>query len=97
MGAPIYIVQERLARTADGRIVPYEHPEAAFLAYVPGQAIPLTEAQVADLPGAKEAEPIEDKMVVAPVGDKTAIVTGKVVQPEIRRLRVARSRRKVGR
>lgn len=86
MAGPVYIVRDRLAFTRDGRVVPYEHTDAAFLAYVPGQVISLAEAQAAALPGAKAAAPVEDKMVVAPAEDKTAVVTGKVqVPPESKR------------
>lgn len=85
MAGPVYIVRDRLAFTTDGRIVPYEDPEAAFLAYAPGQTIPLAEARAAGLPGAKEAEPLEDKMVVAPVEDKTAVVTGRVIPAQAKR------------
>lgn len=64
MDGPTYMVRDRLARTPDGRLVPYEHPEAAFLAYSPGQVIPLAEAQEAGLledQPAKRAERVEDK------------------------------------
>lgn len=85
MAGPTYIVTERLARTVDGRIVPYEHPEAAFLAYRPGDSMPLAEAQAAGLHGAKEVAAGEDKMVATPAEDKTAAVAGRIMPPESRR------------
>lgn len=54
-----YVIRERLAWTADGRLVPYEHPEARFLAFIPGAAISRDEAERLGL--LKQAEPVEDK------------------------------------
>lgn len=69
MGGDTYTARERLALTNDGRLVPYEHRDAAFLAYRPGDVIPLVEAQAAGLVDAKEAARPEDKMA-RPVEDK---------------------------
>lgn len=76
-----YLVTERLARTADGRLVPYDHPDAAFLAYIPGQQISWNEAEAAGLVDQKAAEPVEDKMM-GPVENK-----GVRIAPETRRRR----------
>lgn len=57
----------RLAKTQEGRIVPYEDPEAAFLYASPGQEIPLEEARAAGL--LKQVEALENKMV-APADNK---------------------------
>ena len=40
-----YIVTERLALTEDDRLVPEESAEARWLYAIPGQRIPLAEAQ----------------------------------------------------
>lgn len=41
----MYEVKERLALTEDERLVPEEDPEARWLYAIPGQEIPLAEAE----------------------------------------------------
>jgi hypothetical protein len=44
--AGMFRVRERMGFTADrSRVVPYESTEAAFLAFYPGQVIPIREAE----------------------------------------------------
>ena len=69
MAGKTYTVTKRLGRTRDGALVPYESELAAFLAYKPGDEIPLEEAKEAGLIGksaAKEADTPEDKSVAKP-------------------------------
>lgn len=49
---------QRLWRTADGELVPDGHPDAAFLAYGPGDQVPDADAK-----GLKLNAPTENKLV----------------------------------
>mgnify|MGYP001328102083 CR=1 FL=1 len=62
------VITEYLARTADGRLVPETHPDARFLAYIPGARIPWDEAERLGLVTieVKEYGPVEDKMLEKP-------------------------------
>jgi hypothetical protein len=53
-----------LGRTTDGRIVPADDPESAFLYVGPGADIPLADAEAAGL--VPHDEPVEPKMAPAP-------------------------------
>lgn len=54
-----YTVTERLALTADDRLVPEEDADARWLYAIPGQEIPVDEALRYGLIDAKQAKEIE--------------------------------------
>jgi hypothetical protein len=56
-----WTVTKRLGRTVDGRLVDYYDPEAAFLAYRPGDRIPLSVAIAASLIDAIDEEEVPDE------------------------------------
>jgi len=88
MSGETYITFERLAYTADGRLVHYTDIDAAFLAYRPGDPVPLELAHQAGLvPIDKAAEPQEDKMV-RPQEDKASLAVAQGAGDE-NNLRVA--------
>ena len=83
MSSEAYITSERLAWTADGRLVPYTDKDAAFLAYRPGDVVPLEVARKAGLvPADKMARPSEDKMV-RPAEDKASLEVARPAEGEV--------------
>ena len=72
----MYEVTERLVLTADGRVVPEGDPDGRWLYAIPGQQVPLAEAERYGLvkqAEATEPEPEETK-AVEPAEDKMAEV-----------------------
>lgn len=81
------IVNRRVYRTADGRLVEHDDPEAAFLAFPAGEDVPDAEARRSglaaflrhasngDSAGSKRASRPADKAVHAPAGDKGGLTT----------------------
>lgn len=63
------IASQRLCRTADGRIVPDGHPDAAFLVAGAGAEVPA-EFEAAVSAFVKEAAQPANKAVEAPAADK---------------------------
>lgn len=64
--AELFTVTERLCKTEDGeRIVPENHPEARWLYAIPGQQVPMDEAERfglvdADAPVVPDAPPADE-------------------------------------
>jgi hypothetical protein len=96
-----YTIIKRLGWTADGHLVDVNSPLSAFVAYSPGQQIPMADAirfglvepepekkEPESEPEPKQDEQPENKMVEAPENK------GVTVAPEARRAPRAASRRR---
>lgn len=70
-------VTEHVWRTNDGRYVPTGHPEAAFLAYAPGQEVADREAQRIGLVDYLKSRSLpQDKAIARPM-DKGVTTPGR--------------------